>query len=100
MPIPRRGIKNIRTLSGRGGRVFLPHKAYMRLSHIELERIRRDTEKKRAGQLIVDIDACVQEIDDEKALLLQALGKNEKRSLNPRPQPGPRRSCGGFKIRY
>lgn len=100
MPIPRRGLKNIRSLSGRGGRVFLPHKAYMRLSHIELERIRRDTEKKRACQLVVDIDACVQEIDDEKAMLLQALGKNEKRSLNPQPQPGPRRSCGGFKVRY
>ena len=97
MPIPRRGIKNIRTLSGRGGRVFLPHKAYMRLSHIELEKIRRDIEKKRACQLIVDIDACVQEIEGEKALLLQAL---EKRSLNPQPQPGPRRSSGGFKVRY
>jgi len=97
MPIPRRGIKNIRTLSGRGGRVFLPHKAYMRLSHIELEKIRRDIEKKRACQLIVDIDACVQEIEGEKALLLQAL---EKRSLNPQPQPGSRRSSGGFKVRY
>ena len=100
MPIIRRGLKNIRTLSGSVGQKFLPHKAYMRISHIEMEKIRRDIEKKRAGQLIVDIDACVQEIDDEKALLLQALGKNEKRSLNPQPQPGPRRSCGGFKIRY
>jgi hypothetical protein len=100
MPIPRRGIKNIRSLSGRGGRVFLPHKAYMRLSHIELERIRRDTEKKRACQLIVDLDACMQEIDGEKDLLLRNLEENENRRLNPQPQPGPKRSCGGFKIRY
>ena len=100
MPIHRRGIKNIRTLSGSVGQEFLPHKAYMRLSHIEMEKIRRDIEKKRAGQLIVDIDACMQEIDDEKALLLRALEKGTNGSLNPQPQPGPRRSCGGFKIRY
>jgi len=100
MPIIRRGLKNIRTLLGRGGNVFLPHKAYMRLSHIEMEKIRRDIEKKRAGQLIVDIDACVQEIDDEKALLLRALEKGTNGSLNPQPQPGPRRSSGGFKVRY
>lgn len=96
MPIIRRGLKNIRTLSGSVGQKFLPHKAYMRLSHIELEKLRRDIEKKRACQLVVDIDACMQEIEGEKALLLQALNG----SLNPQPQPGPRRSSGGFKVRY
>ena len=97
MPIPRRGIKNIRTLAGKVGEVTLPHKAYMRISHIELEKLRRDIEKKRARQIIVDIDACMQEIEGEKALLLQVL---ENGSLNPQPQPGPRRSNGGFKVRY
>ncbi|MFH1218916.1 MAG: hypothetical protein V1694_00480 [Candidatus Eisenbacteria bacterium] len=102
MPIPKRGLKNIRTYAGRLGMVILPEKAYGRLALIELEKKRRDKDKKRACQLVADTEACIQEIEAEKSSLLQGLKLKglEGGSPNPQLQPGPRRSCGGFKIRY
>jgi len=77
--------------------VILPEKAYQRLALIELEKKRRNKDKKRASQLMADIETNLQEIEAERALLLKGL---EEGSPNPQTQPGPRHSSGGFKVRY
>lgn len=98
MTVPRRGLQDIRTLSGKVGQSKHPYKAYLRISHIEMEKARKSKESQKARQLVADIEARFQELDAEKAILLQAVG--ERGEDSPALLPGPRRSTGGFKIRY
>jgi hypothetical protein len=97
MSIPRRGILDIRTISGRVRKSTLPHEAYLRISHIEMEKARKTVESEKARQLMADIAARLEEIEAEKAALLQSVGE---RSGNPHTRTGPPRSSGGFKIKY
>jgi hypothetical protein len=98
MAVPRRGLQDIRTLTGRVRKATLPHEAYLRISHIEMEKARKLVESEKARQLMADIAARLREIEAEKEALLQAMGG---RSANDHPlHSGPRRSGGGFKIRY
>lgn len=75
MPIPVKGLTDIRTHSGSADRTFLPHKAYMGLSCLELEKTRRQTERRGASRRIHDIDIRFAEIDRKKRQLLDALDK-------------------------
>lgn len=107
MAIPRKGLRDIRTLSGRQDRVHLPYQAYMQITCLEMEKARRGRERKSASQRTADIDARLQEIEAEKEALLRALEErnagNRGKSTgvpNLEPKPSPRRSAGGFKLRY
>jgi hypothetical protein len=97
MSIPRRGLQDIRTLSGRIGKATVPYMAYLRISHIELEKARRTRESDSARQRMSDIAARLSEIEAEKASLLQALGEEGCDDGQPRAR---RRGPLGFKIRY
>jgi hypothetical protein len=97
MPTPR-GLQNIRTLTGKVGKATLPYMAYLRISHIEMEKARKTRESESARRLMADIAARLEEIETEKANLLTAL--NEKSLAETRPQPEPKRSTGAFKVRY
>jgi hypothetical protein len=75
----------------------------MQISCLEMERARRNTERKSASQRIALIDARIEEIDKTKQDLLQAAAAGEgapTRLPGSRPEPAPRRNTGGFKIRY
>jgi hypothetical protein len=98
MAIPRRGLQDIRTLSGRVDKATIPYMAYLRISHIELEKARRGRESESASQRMRSIAARLEEIEAEKAALLQALGGAGRAYSQPRP--GRRPSPGSFKIRY
>ena len=108
MAIPRRnirGVQDIRTLSGRVDQTHHPYKKYMKLACLEMEKARRDKERGSAIDRVKNIDARFQEIEAEKAALLQNLG--ERNSDTPttdakgaEPRTGLRRGKGGFKIRY
>lgn len=100
-----RGIQDIRTLSGRVDQAAVPYKAYMKLSTLEMEKLRRGKEKASALQRVKNIDIRFQEIEKEKADLLEVLkGRDKPGSLgniSREPvKPLPRRSTGGLKIRY
>ena len=98
MAIPRRGLQDIRTLTGKVRKATLPHEAYLRISHIEMEKARKTVESEKARQMMADISARLREIEAEKEALLQAMGES---GGNPPPRRlGPPRSAGGFKIRY
>ncbi|MBM4295379.1 MAG: hypothetical protein FJ126_10845 [Deltaproteobacteria bacterium] len=98
MAVPRRGLQDIRTVTGKVGKATLPHEAYLRISHIEMEKARKTLESEKARQLMADIAARLQEIEAEKKALLQAVGEG---GVDPGAgRPGPPKSAGGFKVRY
>ena len=104
MAIPPRGLNQIRTLSGRADRLSLPYRSYMQISCLEMERARRNTERKSASQRIALIDTRIEEIEKTKQDLLKAVADASQGESAPQPdsapEPTPRRSTGGFKIRY
>lgn len=98
MAIPRRGIQDIRTITGRVRKATLPHEVYLRISHIEMEKARKTQESEKARQLMADIEVRLREIEAEKNDLLQAV---RERGVSPGlKHPGRRRGAGSFKIKY
>ena len=105
MSVPSRGLRDIRTLSGRVDEVALPYRAYMKLSCLEMERCRRDREKASAMRRMVILNGRIQEIEVEKDALLRGLGErgtNRPISQRVAPQSAMRRSTGanGLKLKY
>jgi hypothetical protein len=104
MAIPTKGLTSIRTLSGRVDQVSLPYRSYMQITCLEMERARRDMERKSASRRIALIDARLGEIDQAKRDLLQAVATPGHGTPGDLPgldlRPAPRRGAGGFKIRY
>ncbi len=98
MAIPRRGIQDIRTLTGKVRKATIPHEAYLRISHIEMEKARKTQESEKARQLMADIAARLAEIEAEKASLLTSLEESGGKATPGRT--GPPRHTGGFKIKY
>lgn len=104
MAIPARGLSNIRTLSGRVDQLSLPYRSYMQITCLEMEKARRDMERKSASQRVALIDARLEQIEKAKQELLQAVATSGQGGAARLPglelKPAPRRSVGGFKIRY
>ena len=104
MAIPRRGLRDIRTLSGKVDQTSVPYKAYMKLSCLEMEKLRRGKEKESASKRIADIDARLKEVESEKTELSKTLKErnngNSKDAPGNRPKPASRRNTGAFKFRY
>ena len=98
MGIPRRGIQDIRTLTGKVRTTTIPHEAYLRICHIEMEKARKTQESEKARQLMAEIAARLAEIEAEKENLLQAVGERGGKATSGRT--GPLRHTGGFKIKY
>jgi len=104
MAIPKRGLTNIRTLSGRVDQLTLPYRAYMQITCLEMEKSRRDRERQAASKRVQDIDARLGDIDQEQQKLLRAVADPKKAASSRLPglevKPARPRSTGGFKIRY
>jgi hypothetical protein len=104
MAIPTKGLTSIRTLSGRVDHVSLPYRSYMQITCLEMEKARRGMERKSASLRIAEIDARLDQIEKAKQELLGAVAAPDQRAPGSLPgldlRPAPRRSAGGFKIRY
>jgi hypothetical protein len=74
--IPR-GLRDLRTLSGRVDAGSIPYRGYMKIACLEMERTRREKEKDSAIHRIRSIDARFQDIEAEKHRLLSALGERD-----------------------
>jgi len=97
-----RGVRDIRTLSGRVDAGSVPYMGYMKIASLEMERARRLKEKNSALHRIGSIDARFCDIDAEKDRLLRALGdrvagnspgrapSSSARRMDCRTQPGVR----------
>lgn len=100
-----RGLPHIRTLSGSVDRTIIPYKAYMKLSALEMEKARRGVERASAKKRIEEIDARFQEIEVEKASILQSLGKQNSdgadgKASGLKSKLSARQFGGGFKLQY
>jgi hypothetical protein len=101
-----RGLRDIRTRSGRVDRVGVPYMAYMKISCLEMEKARREKEKDSAQSRIRNMDKRLEEIEAEKDVTLKALGERKpgterRRSKIRRISSGkPDKDTEGFKIRY
>jgi hypothetical protein len=98
MAIPRRGLQDIHTQTGKVGKATLPHEAYLRISHIEMEKARKLVESEKARQLMADIAARIQEIEAEKNHLLQEVA--ECQDDNKRFRTDLLQNNNSFKIKY
>lgn len=88
-----RGLRNLKTLSGRVDAVSVPYQAYMQITCLEMEKARRGAERRSASERIAEIDARLREIEIEKAGVLKAL---QGMGSGPCRPPSGR----GLKIRY
>jgi hypothetical protein len=70
---PSRGLSQLRTLSARSEAPISAHKAYLRLSFLELERARRMQEVRACGDRCDAIRGRFGEIDAEVARILTGL---------------------------
>jgi len=101
-----RGLRDIRTHSGRVDRVGVPYKAYMKISCLEMEKARREREKSSARSRIRNIDKRLEEIEAEKDATLKCLGERSPGSDRRRPkiqEKSPQETSNDvecFKIRY
>lgn len=103
-----RGVKDIRTRSGTPDQVIVPYKAYMAITALEMEKFRRETERKNLTLRLINVNARLQTVELEKEALLLRLGKEtagrpvrrpikSSRSIRDCPATG---SAGGFKFQY
>lgn len=76
MPIQRKGlrsVKDIKTHAGSVGQTFSPHKVFMKISCLEMERARRIKERESAQLRIKTINDRLMAIDMEKSTLLDRI---------------------------
>ncbi|MDA8408119.1 MAG: hypothetical protein M0T73_14840 [Deltaproteobacteria bacterium] len=116
-----RGVRDIRTYSGRVDAGSVPYLAYMKISCLEMEKARREKERNSAIARMRNIDSRIHDIDAERNIILKKLEKHEdakqaliSRNDGARQRNGsvPNRSSfrsantggakdkDGFKIRY
>ena len=99
-----RGLQDIRTISGRVDDRSLPHRAYMQLSVLEMEKFRRGKEKQSALDKVNEIDLRFKDIDAATRDILAALegrGGHPRRREEPEaPAAAAAVTAGSFKIRY
>ena len=103
MAIPSRTMRDIRTLSGKVDRIANSYMAYMQITCLEMEKVRKMRERTSAMQRMENLNARIRAIDAEKATLLSALaaaGASPSVSALTPGRPVPARSAGGFKLRY
>ena len=107
MPVVKkiiRGLQNIRTRSGTPDQVMVPYQAYTRITYLEMEKFRRETERANLVVRLKNIEERLKSIESEKTVLLRHAGKlTPKRpgALSGRiARPSPPSSAAGFRIRY
>ena len=103
MAIPARGVNNIQTLSGRVDQLSLPYRAYMRITCLEMEKARRQSERRSANTRVAMIDARLKQIEAEKAKLIEAIEHPVQARGDSLPKlklQSPVKRSNGFRIRY
>lgn len=108
MPVAKRnlrGLQDIKTMSGRADEAVLPHRAYLKLACLEMEKARRSTERNSAVQRARDIDARIRDIETEQAAVRQTMGGEASGPGRASPgsgvEPGqPRGKKRRFTVKY
>ena len=100
-----RGLADVRTQSGLNAHAVAPHTAYMKITSLELEKLRLGRVRQNAVTRIAGIDARYKDINAEKAKLLGAMAAAP--AAAPQPSHPARRARGftthrssGLSLRY
>jgi hypothetical protein len=70
-----RGLRSIRTLSGKVDHKSAPYRAYMQITCLEMEKARRESERQSAARRISELDSRLWEIETDKTEILKALSE-------------------------
>lgn len=98
--MPSRGLADLRTMTGRADREIPLHKAYLRVSFLELERARHGQEIRTAQQRVqLMLDRCRQ-IEAETAEILAAAAPVPPPSGKPQTLRGRPPQRRGFQFSY
>lgn len=98
-----RSVSDIRTLTGRAHSSNIPYMRFMKLSCLEMEKLRRGKERASAMHRVNAIDARFREIEIEKASLLEEIQTDDVVIQNQSSDTGKSKSGGNtsrFRIRY
>jgi hypothetical protein len=97
---PQRGLKDLRTMTGKSGAHLPAYKAYLRIGFLELERFRHQQEALRARSRLALILARCRDIDAEKGAILATAGAAAAPSSAPASPPSQRPRQRGFHYAY
>ena len=104
---PRKGLKglqDIRSMSGLVTETSHPHRKFLKLAILAMEKARRGKERASAKHRIENIDGRLVEIEAETKDLLQLCNASESGKLGDAPtsqkKAPSRRVGGGFKLQY
>jgi hypothetical protein len=98
-----RGLADLRTYSGLNAHEVAPHTAYMKITSLELEKLRLSRVRHNALRRIAEIDARYVDIAAEKAKLLAATSVgpvSAERQTSQRGRGFNARGTGGLSLRY
>jgi|TARA_B110000503_G_scaffold64163_1_gene101196 hypothetical protein len=90
-----KSVSSIRTHSGRAGDGNTTHRDYFKVGALELERSRRVKERDAANSRLTIINARIDEIDNEKAKLLEAAA-----AVNDGTAKSAKKEPSGLRIKY
>lgn len=91
-----RGLADLRTMGGINAQEVAPHTAYMKITSLELEKMRLGRVRQNAVRRIAAIDARYVDLEAEKAKLLAVAAATGK-GASEHSQPA--RSARGFSAR-
>ena len=77
-PMKRKGMNDIKTHAGTVDQTFLPHKAFMRISCLEMEKAHRVREMENARRRIDAIKKRLEEIETETDTLMNRIKADTK----------------------
>ncbi len=97
-----RGLKDLRTTGALGAVTLAPHAAYMKITSLELEKLRLSRVRRHAARRIGEIDARYEEIGLEKAALLAAMEASAESMVGVRQgvQGSNSRRSRGISLKY
>jgi len=87
-PMKRKGLNDIKTHAGTVDRTFLPHKAFMRISCLEMEKAHRIKEMESSRQRIEALKKRLKEIETETNTLLNRIKENTGVGTNTNKNKG------------
>jgi len=79
-PMKRKSVNDIKTHAGTVGQTFLPHKAFMRISCLEMEKAHRIKEMENSRRRIEAIKKRLEEIETETDALMNRIKADTKES--------------------
>ncbi|GAN32161.1 MAG: hypothetical protein DYG83_11175 [Candidatus Brocadia sp. AMX2] len=88
MPMKRKSMNDIKTHAGTVGQTFLPHKAFMRISCLEMEKAHRIREMENSRRRIEAIKKRLSEIESETNNLLNRIKENTSIGTNTNKNKG------------